>query len=261
MSANAGRLQGRVAVVAGGSRNIGAAIARLFAAEGATVVIADLREDEGRALAEEIGELAAFSGLDVTDEESWGRLVAWTETSFGPASVLVNNAAIIPFAHLAEMDTAAFDRCLAVNVRGTFLGMRALAGPMTRAGGGSIINLSSVQGLVGLEGTVAYTASKFAVRGMTKVAALELGHHGIRVNSIHPGKIDVVKERDVQTVGVNPDAAAAPIRVPLGRSGLPVDVARLALFLASDESSYATGAEFVLDGGWTAGFRLDFFDP
>jgi 3alpha(or 20beta)-hydroxysteroid dehydrogenase len=254
-------LFGRVAVVAGGSRNIGAAIARLFAAEGATVVIGDLREEEGRALAEEIGDGATFSGLDVTDEESWARVVESTETRFGPASVLVNNAAIIPFAHLADMDVAAFDGCLAVNVRGTFLGMRALTGPMTRAGGGSIINMSSVQGLVGLEGTVAYTASKFAVRGMTKVAALELGHHGIRVNSIHPGKIDVVKERDVSVVGVSPGAATAPIRVPLGRSGLPIDVARLALFLASDESSYATGAEFVLDGGWTSGFRLDFFDP
>jgi 3alpha(or 20beta)-hydroxysteroid dehydrogenase len=246
-------LRGRVAVVAGGARNIGAAIARLFAAEGATVVIGDLRQDEGRALAEELGETATFSGLDVTDEESWTRLVESTETRFGPASV-------IPFAHLADMDAAGFDRCLAVNVRGTFLGMRALAGSMTRAGGGSIINLSSVQGLVGLEGTVAYTASKFAVRGMTKVAALELGQHGIRVNSIHPGKIDVVKERDVRAVGIKPDAATAPIKVPLGRSGLPVDVARLALFLASDESSYATGAEFVLDGGWTSGFRLDFFD-
>jgi 3alpha(or 20beta)-hydroxysteroid dehydrogenase len=253
-------LRGRVAVVAGGARNIGAAIARLFAAEGATVVIGDLRQDEGRALAEELGDTATFGALDVSDEESWTRLVESTETRYGPASVLVNNAAIIPFAHLADMDAAGFDRCLAVNVRGTFLGMRALAGSMTRAGGGSIINLSSVQGLVGLEGTVAYTASKFAVRGMTKVAALELGRHGIRVNSIHPGKIDVVKERDGRAVGLNPDAAAAPINVPLGRSGLPVDVARLALFLASDESSYATGAEFVLDGGWTSGFRLDFFD-
>ena len=138
--------------------------------------------------------------------------------------------------------------------------MRALAGSMTRAGGGSIINISSVQGLVGLEGTVAYTASKFAVRGMTKVAALELGQHGIRVNSIHPGKIDVVKERDVQRGGHQTRCGGGTDPVPLGRSGLPVDVARLALFLASDESSYATGAEFVLDGGWTSGFRLDFFD-
>ena len=146
-------MRGRVAVVAGGARNIGAAIARLFAAEGATVIIGDLREDEGRALAEELGDTATFSGLDVTDEASWTRLVESTETRFGPVSVLVNNAAIIPFAHLADMDTACFDRCLAVNVRGTFLGMRALAGSMTRAGGGSIINLSSVQGLVGLEGT------------------------------------------------------------------------------------------------------------
>jgi 3alpha(or 20beta)-hydroxysteroid dehydrogenase len=248
-----------VAIVAGGSRNIGAAIARLFAAEGATVVIGDLREDEGRALADEISEPATFARLDVTDEESWARVVDWTEKRFGPVSVLVNNAAIIPFAHLADMDTAAFDQCLAVNVRGTFLGIRTVAGSMTRAGGGSIINMSSVQGLVGLEGTVAYTASKFAVRGMTKVAALELGQHGIRVNSVHPGKIDVIKERDVRAVGISPDAATAPIRVPLGRSGAPVDVARLALFLASDESSYATGAEFVLDGGWTSGFRLDFF--
>jgi NAD(P)-dependent dehydrogenase (short-subunit alcohol dehydrogenase family) len=175
-----------VAIVAGGSRNIGAAIARLFAAEGATVVIGDLREDEGRALADEISEPATFARLDVTDEESWARVVDWTEKRFGPVSVLVNNAAIIPF-------------------------------------------------------------------------ALELGQHGIRVNSVHPGKIDVIKERDVRAVGISPDAATAPIRVPLGRSGAPVDVARLALFLASDESSYATGAEFVLDGGWTSGFRLDFF--
>jgi 3alpha(or 20beta)-hydroxysteroid dehydrogenase len=255
-----GRLQGRVAIVAGGSRNIGAAIARLFATESATVVIGDLREDEGRALADEIGGAATFNGLDVTDEESWTRVVESAESRFGPVSVLVNNAAIIPFAHLVDTDAAAFDRCLAVNVRGTFLGIRALAASMTRAGGGSIINMSSVQGLVGLEGTVAYTASKFAVRGMTKVAALELGQHGIRVNSIHPGKIDVVKERDVSGVSLSPGAAAAPIRVPLGRSGVPIDVARLALFLASDESSYATGAEFVLDGGWTSGFSLDFFD-
>jgi 3alpha(or 20beta)-hydroxysteroid dehydrogenase len=255
-----GRLQGRVAVVGGGARNIVAAIARLFAAEGASVVIGDVRQEEGRAVAEEIGDQATFSELDVTDEESWTRLVGSAETFFGPVSVLVNNAAIIPFGHLVDLDPAAFDQCLAVNVSGTFLGMRAVAPSMTRAGGGSIINMSSVQGLVGLEGTVAYTASKFAVRGMTKVAALELGQHGIRVNSIHPGKIDVVKERNVRGVSISPGAAAAPIRVPLGRSGVPIDVARLALFLASEESSYATGAEFVLDGGWTAGFRLDFFD-
>jgi 3alpha(or 20beta)-hydroxysteroid dehydrogenase len=253
------RLEGRVAVVAGGARNIGAAIARMFAAEGARVVVGDVREDEGRALADELGEGASFVALDVTDEASWAAIVQSTGDRFGPATVLVNNAAIIPFAHLADMDTAAFDQCLAVNVRGTFLGMRALAGPMEAAGGGSIINISSVQGLVGLEGTIAYTASKFAVRGMTKVAALELGQHGIRVNSIHPGKIDVVKERDVSRVALDASAAAAPIRVPLRRSGVPIDVARLALFLASDESSYATGAEFVLDGGWTSGFTLDFF--
>jgi 3alpha(or 20beta)-hydroxysteroid dehydrogenase len=249
-----------VVIVAGGARNIGAAIARLFAAEGSSVIIGDLREDEGRLLADEIGDRATFNRLDVTDEESWARMVASAETQFGPLSVLVNNAAVIPFGHLVDTDPAAFDQCLAVNVRGTFLGIRSLAASMTRAGGGSIINMSSVQGLVGLEGTAAYTASKFAVRGLTKVAALELGQHGIRVNSIHPGKIDVVKERDVSGIRVSPDAAAAPIRVPLGRSGVPLDVARLALFLASDESSYATGAEFVLDGGWTSGFRLDFFD-
>jgi 3alpha(or 20beta)-hydroxysteroid dehydrogenase len=253
------RLEERVAVIAGGARNIGAAIARLFAAEGARVVIGDVREEEGRDLADELGDVARFVALDVTDEASWASVVEATESWFGRATVLVNNAAVIPFAHLADMEVAAFDQCLEVNVRGTFLGMRALSGPMQAAGGGSIINISSVQGLVGLEGTIAYTASKFAVRGMTKVAALELGQHGIRVNSIHPGKIDVVKERDVSRLTLDPAAAAAPIRVPLGRSGLPVDVARLALFLASDESSYATGAEFVLDGGWTSGFRLDFF--
>jgi len=253
------RLEQSVAVVAGGARNIGAAIARTFAAEGARVVVGDVREDEGRALAEELGDCARFVTLDVTDEASWAGLVKSTGGWFGPPTVLVNNAAIIPFAHLADMDAAAFDQCLAVNVRGTFLGMRAVAGPMEVAGGGSIINISSVQGLVGLEGTIAYTASKFAVRGMTKVAALELGQHGIRVNSIHPGKIDVVKERDVSKVALDPSAAATPIRVPLGRSGVPMDVARLALFLASEESSYATGAEFVLDGGWTSGFALDFF--
>ena len=248
-----------MAVVAGGARNIGAAIARAFATEGARVVVADVREEEGRALADELGDIARFTMLDVTDESSWAAVVDATRGWFGPPTVLVNNAAVIPFAHLADMDVAAFDQCLAVNVRGTFLGMRALAAPMESAGGGSIINISSVQGLVGLEGTIAYTASKFAVRGMTKVAAIELGRHGIRVNSIHPGKIDVVKERDVSRVALDPSAAAAPIRVPLGRSGLPVDVARLALFLASEESSYATGAEFVLDGGWTSGFTLDFF--
>ncbi|MEU0512077.1 glucose 1-dehydrogenase [Amycolatopsis sp. NPDC006125] len=249
-----GRLDGKTALITGAARGQGAAAARRFTAEGAKVMVADVADDDGKALAEEIG--AVYQHLDVSREDDWAAAVRRAEDEFGGLTVLVNNAGILHFSELAHTSLADYERVIGINQIGAFLGMRSVVEPMTRAGGGSIINVSSVEGLAGMPFLVAYTASKFAIRGMTKVAALELGRKGIRVNSVHPGMIDTQMVADAAG-GAEIDMAWVGKKVALGRVGKPEEIAQLAVFLASDESSYCTGGEFVADGGATATHALN----
>ncbi|MRG60025.1 glucose 1-dehydrogenase [Agromyces sp. CFH 90414] len=237
------RLDGRTAIVTGGARGLGEAYVRALHAEGARVVIADLLDDAGAALAAELGaDRARFEQLDVTDERGWTDIVARTLEAFGSVDVLINNAGIANAAPIEHFTLAKWDAVIAVNLTGTFLGCRAVVPPMKAAGRGSIVNVSSVEGLRGSERLHGYTASKFGVRGLTKSLAVELGPSGIRVNSVHPGLI-----LTDMTTRIDPDA----LSIPLGRPALPEDVAGTVVFLASDESAYTTGAEFVVDGGMT----------
>lgn len=244
-----GRLDGKVAIISGASRGQGAAEARLFAAEGAEVVLADVLDDEGEAVAQDLGDAAAYVHLDVGEESQWRSAVAFAEQRFGPVNVLVNNAGILAFRRLDEVELPDWDRVMRVNVNGVFLGIKSVTPSMVRAGGGSIVNISSTSGLTGLPFLGAYSTSKWAVRGMTKTAALDLGPKGIRVNSVHPGGID--------TPMLDGTSADAPYyrRLPVPRMGTPDEVAYAVLFLASDEASYITGAELAVDGGATCGDR------
>jgi 3alpha(or 20beta)-hydroxysteroid dehydrogenase len=239
-----GRVKGKVAVISGAARGMGASHARTLVAQGAKVVAGDILDDEGKALADELGDAARFVHLDVTDPDQWAAAVAYAVDEFGRLDVLVNNAGIVNGAQLQSFELAEWQRIIDVNLTGTFLGVRAAVEPMIAAGGGSIINVSSIEGLRGSPWVHGYVASKFGVRGLTKSAALELAPHGIRVNSIHPGLI-----RTQMTAGVPEDF----LTIPLGRSADPVEVSNFVLFLASDESSYATGSEFVIDGGLVCG--------
>ena len=242
-----GRLDGKVAIITGAARGQGAAEARLFAAEGARVLLADILDADGEAVAAEIGDAAAYTRLDVTDEAQWQAAVALAEQRFGPVTVLVNNAGILHFQVLHKTELSDFENVMRVNVHGVFLGMKSVVPSMTRAGGGSIVNISSTAGLVGLPYFGAYVASKWAVRGLTKTAAIDLGHKGIRVNSVHPGGID--------TPMVAGTTADAPFykRLPVPRMGSPDEAARAVLFLAADEASSIAGAELAVDGGATCG--------
>ncbi len=244
-----GRLSGKVAIVTGGAQGQGAAIARAFVAEGAKVAIADIADEPGKALADELGSEAIFVHHDVSDEQSWQSLVSETGSTFGPVTALVNNAGVLQFAEVDTMELADFERLFAINVRGCFLGMKTVAPVMKEAGGGSIMNCSSVEGLGGMPHLVGYTGTKFAIRGMTKAAALELGPKNIRVNSVHPGMVDTAMTRGM--AGEEGMTWAAG-RVALRRVGTPETIAPMYVFLASDESSFSTGAEFVADGGCTA---------
>jgi 3alpha(or 20beta)-hydroxysteroid dehydrogenase len=252
-----GRLDGKVALVSGAARGMGQAEARLFAAEGAKVAVCDIVDDEGKAVAEEIGAAAIYQHLDVTREEDWSTATAATLAAFGRIDVLVNNAGIGEMVPFAEMSLEDYRRVTEVNQTGVFLGMKAAIEPMTEAGGGSIINISSIDGLVAANFVLHYIASKWAVRGMTKAAAMELAPRGIRVNSVHPGFI--------RTMIGNPEGVPRPEGdtllddftkkwTPMGRTGEPEDIAKLVLFLASDDSAYSTGSEFVADGGMIAGY-------
>ncbi len=247
------RLNGKVALITGGARGQGEAEARLFCAEGARVVIADVLDEPGRKLAAEIGEAARYVRLDVTREGDWSFAVAETRRVFGRLDVLVNNAGIVRTGYLEHHSLADYMAVVNVNQVGVFLGMRAVVGAMREAGGGSIVNISSNAGLEGVEGVIGYAASKWAVRGMTKSAALELGQYGIRVNSVHPGGVDTPMLGGAELGHMrekNPFAGQ-----PIPRIGQPEEIARLVLFLASDESSYSTGSEFTADGGRMAGHR------
>ena len=241
-----GRLEGKTALITGGARGQGAAEARLFADEGANVVLTDVLDEDGERTADIIG--GTFLHHDVTSEDEWAAAVARTVELHGGLDVLVNNAAIYSPSPLLETEPDEYRRVIEVNQVGVFLGMREVASAMIERGGGSIINISSGAGMRAGSSGFAYAASKWAVRGMTKSAAVQLGPHGIRVNSIHPGLIDTVMLGQTRIVQRgNLDAAVE--RIPLRRIGQPEEVARLALFLASDESAYSTGSEFIVDGG------------
>jgi 3alpha(or 20beta)-hydroxysteroid dehydrogenase len=247
-----GRLQDKVAIITGGARGMGEATVRLFAREGAKVVIADVLEAEGTALAADLGETAMFQRLDVSDESSWKALVEAVLTRHGRIDALVNNAAVVAFAPIVALEADQIDRVLAINVKGTMLGLKHVGGQMCTAGRGAIVNISSVDGMRGVNSLSLYSSSKWAVRGLTKSAALEFGPQGVRVNSVHPGGVNTVMgnpqalEGDAKNVGYE--------RVPLQRIGEPEEIAAASLFLCSDEASYICGAELAVDGGWAAGY-------
>ena len=248
------RLAGKVALISGAARGMGAAEARLFAREGARVVIGDVLEAEGAAIEAEIsakGGEAVFVRLDVTRESDWAQAVASTVQRFGKLDVLVNNAGIGGVGRVDETATEAWDRVMEVNAKGVFLGTRAAIPAMRGAGGGSIINISSQLGLVGMDdSSPQYTASKGAVRLLTKTTALQYARDGIRCNSVHPGPIVTpMTERRRAEPAVYQRMLS---RIPLGRYGEPDEVAYGVLYLASDESAFVTGSELVIDGGWTA---------
>ena len=238
-----GRVDGKVALITGGARGMGAEHARLLLSEGAKVVIGDVLDDEGHAVASELGDDAHYLRLDVTQPEQWASAIAETVRRFGHLNVLVNNAGVAGRKTLRKFELERWRHTLDVNLTGTFLGTQAVVDEMIRFGGGSIINISSIEGLRGAPFAHAYVASKWAVRGLTKSTAIELGRYNIRVNSVHPGLI-----RTPMTAHFPDDIVAAP----LGRPGEPIEVSNLVLYLASDESSYSTGSEFVVDGGVTA---------
>ncbi len=243
-------LEGKVALITGAARGVGEATVRRFVDEGAHVVLADVRDDAGSALAAALGPAARFEHLDVTSETDWDAVVARLREREGHLEVLVNNAAILAFGSLLETTPEQYLRVLAVNQLGPFLGMRAAAPLLIDSGGGSIVNLSSTQGIEGFPGLISYVSSKFAVRGMTKTVALELASKNVRVNSVHPTGI---RTPMLEELGSDRGGGQAGARIPMGRLCAPEEVAAMILFLASDESSMCTGAEFLVDGGATAG--------
>ena len=244
------RVKGKVAIVTGAAGGLGAAFVRMLVKEGAQVVATDIVDAARAEGASSLGAGVLFLSHDVTKAEHWERVIAAAEQMFGPVTVLVNNAGIVTYATIESQDEVDFRRVLDVNLVSTFLGMKAVLASMRRAGGGAIINISSAAGLVGNSDIGAYTASKFGIRGLTKVAALEFSRDNIRVNSIHPGLIlTPMTERGLdesqETVQLVKESS------PAGRFGLPEEVANLMLLLASDEAQFSTGSEFIIDGGLT----------
>lgn len=245
------RLAGKTAIITGAARGMGAATCRLFVEQGAKVAVADLLDEDGRKLAQELGDAARFYHHDVSSEESWAALLQSVERDLGPVDVLVNNAGVLMFKTLLDTSLADYERVLKVNLVGEFLGIKAVAPGMVERGRGSIVNISSVDGMKGANGLAAYASSKWGVRGLTKVAAMELGHRGVRVNAVLPGGMDTAmgnpgqRGRDEVNQGFT--------NIPLQRVAEPHEVAAATLFLASDESAYMVGAEIVVDGGMTTG--------
>lgn len=242
-----GRLTGKVSIVTGGARGMGESHVRKFVAEGSKVVFTDLNEEAGTALANELGENVKFVKQDVSKAPDWENVIAETEKAFGPVNVLVNNAGISMNTPIADMTEEKYRKIVDINQVSVFLGMKAVLPSMQKAKGGSIVNISSMNGLVA--GAIGYTDTKFAVRGMTKSAAMEFAAYGIRVNSVHPGIIETPMVTQGDAVEVIKEFAK---HVPLQRVARSEEVSNLVLFLASDESSYSTGSEFVIDGGLTA---------
>jgi len=245
------RLDGKVAIITGGARGMGGATSRLFAAEGAKVVIADVLDKEGAELAAELKGSAIFQHHDVTDEASWSSVVAKAIATFGKVDILVNNAGILLFKTLLDTSKADYERVLGVNLMGAFLGIKAVAPHMIERGSGSIVNVSSVDGMKGANSLGAYCSSKWGLRGLTRVAAMEFGHKGVRVNSIHPGGIDTAMGNPYSENRTEVNKRYT--MVPLQRVGDPIEAARTSLFLASDDSSYLCGAEIAVDGGMLTG--------
>jgi len=247
------RVAGKVALISGGAGGIGAATAKLLAKEGAAVVIADLLEDEGQATETSIAESggrALFVNLDVTSEDSWNSAVQFAVSSFGKLDILVNNAGVSHRTGVEKTTSEAWDNVMDVNAKGVFLGTKAAIPEMRKAGGGSIINISSIYGMVGSMTSAAYHASKGAVRIFNKSTAIQYASENIRANSVHPGFVDSPMTRaHHEKPNIHEDRVA---KMPLGRMGLPEDIAAGILYLASDESSFVTGAELVIDGGMTA---------
>lgn len=245
------RLEGKIAIITGAGRGMGASHARVFAREGAKLLLTDLNEAAGAAIAAEIGSQAIFVAQDVTRPADWATVVAKAVETFGTIDILVNNAGILgPMASTAELDDAGYDAVCAVNQHSVFYGMRAVLPVMVKANRGSIVNISSIAGMAANYGfpSLAYVASKFAVRGMTKATAMEYGKNNIRVNSVHPGFI----QTPMMVEATNEVGGEALAQIPLGRIADPVEVSNLVLFLASDESSYITGAEHLVDAGMLA---------
>lgn len=242
-----GRVQDKVVIVTGGTGGMGVTHAHALVAEGAKVVVADIDDAKGKELVDELGANASYVHLDVTSEDDWDEAVRQTLEQHGRIDVLVNNAGIANGAPITKFTPEMWRRIIDINLTGTFLGIHAVAETMAKQGSGSIINISSVEGLRGSHGLHGYVASKFGVRGLTKSVALDLGPYGVRVNSVHPGFIDTPMTR-----ALNPE----DLLIPLGRAAQSEEVSQMILFLASDESSYSTGAEFVVDGGLVAGVPL-----
>ncbi|NLU70091.1 glucose 1-dehydrogenase [Streptomyces sp. HNM0574] len=261
-----GRLDGRVVIISGGARGQGEQAARLFTAEGARVVLGDLLDDEGKRLAEELGpERAVYTHLDVREEADWERMSELAVERFGKVDGLLNNAGILRFSGLTDTSLAEYRQVVDVNQVGCFLGMKTVAPHIEAAGGGTIVNTASYTALAGMAFVASYAATKAAIVGMTRVAAMELAGRGVRVNAMCPGAIDTPMTNPSQVAEnglavdqgsqAELDALYAKV-VPQGRIGRPEEVARLALFLTSDDSSYVTGQPFVVDGGWLAGVSL-----
>ncbi|WP_409367414.1 glucose 1-dehydrogenase [Lysinibacillus sp. 38-6] len=241
------RLAGKVAIITGSAQGMGAAHAKLFVENGAKVVLTDLNEEKGNAFAAELGENAIFVKQNVTSEEDWATVIAKAEEAFGPVNILVNNAGITMAKNMLEVTLEEYKRIVDINQVSVFLGMKSVASSMAKAGGGSIVNISSMNGLVA--GAIGYTDTKFAVRGMTKAAAINLAPMGIRVNSVHPGVIATPMVVQADTKAAVEEFSK---HIPLKRVAQPEEVSKMVLFLASDDSSYSTGSEFVIDGGVTA---------
>jgi 3alpha(or 20beta)-hydroxysteroid dehydrogenase len=237
------RVADKVVLVTGGARGMGAAHGEALVAEGAQVVIGDILDDAGQSVVEKLGDAAIYVHLDVTDPDQWDQAVAASLENFGRLDALVNNAGIVKMGPLRGSSLSDWQQVLDVNLTGPYLGMRAAIEPMIEAGGGSIVNVSSVEGLAGSANLHGYVAAKFGLRGITKSAAVELARHNIRVNSIHPGLVHTPLSQGVT------EEFMAPI--PMRRGASPAEIAAFVVFLVSDESSYATGAEFVVDGGLT----------
>ena len=249
-----GRLDGKVALITGGARGMGKSHVRHFVAEGARVVFGDVLDDRGAYVAAGLGEQSCrYLHHDVTSEAGWAAAVTTATETFGRLDILVNNAGILVQTPITEMPLTEFQRVMNTNAVGCWLGMKSAVAPMKAAGGGSIINISAIEGLTGAADCTAYAASKFAIRGMTKAAAQELGPFGIRVNSVHPGGI-VTKMIFESAETMDAERGERYVRaLPLGRFGKSIEVSRLVAFLASDDSSYCTGSEFIADGGILSG--------
>lgn len=265
-----GRLDGKVALITGGAKGMGESHVRALAAEGARVVFGDVLDDKGKEVSAALGDCCRYVHHDVTSEDDWSAAVVTAMETFGRLDVLVNNAGILKFGRITDMPFSDFRRVVEVNAFGQWLGIKSVIAAMRQAGGGSIVNISSIEGLAGAAGLSAYSASKFAVRGMTKSAAQELGRYGIRVNSVHPGAIltdMILQAAQSLEVGKRTEGGGNDKghrggadhyqrfmqSIPLGRVGEANDVSGMVVFLASDESKYCTGSEFAVDGGILSG--------